>query len=482
MDIQNELTLSYYKELSSLSKNKSIYLVQHIESGKLFVKKILDVYSIDIYTQLKNASINGVPQIYECFEDDEKLYIIEEYIHGKTLEEELVENGTLSEERCISLLEQLCPIMESLHTLNPPIIHRDIKPSNIIITSDDTLKLVDFNAAKNYSYGSSKDTTLLGTHNFAAPEQYGFSQSDVRTDIYGIGVTINYLLTAQYPNECIYEGSLGAILSKCLKLNPEERYSSCNELLADIDSIKNTKKSYIAKLPKYILIVLIILALCLFAFAYMKFRNLPANAPSVNDTEAESVDFSEQLKSIDTSTITTPEEETDSADGDSIPVPSAESHEAISDSTSSDSTPADVSSDTPNTDDTKSSSTQKADSHSTSTKPANTTDSGSSGSNKKKQSTPSVEAPTPTPTPVPGLAGAGADISEPAASTNTAAPDSNTTGNTGSEDVAEGNDDNPLINDDVRRAQELIDDIQNGYYDDWYYYDDGDWYYYDEWY
>ena len=238
MDIQTELILSYYKELSPLSKDKNVYLVQHIETNTLYVRKILDVYNAGIYQQLKEANIPGIPSIYECIEDDNHLYIIEEYIHGRTLEAVFSEDGLISEELATDFILQLCSILNKIHSCNPPIIHRDIKPSNLILTSESTLKLIDFNAAKYYADGSSKDTTLLGTQNFAAPEQYGFSQSDVRTDIYGLGVTMNYLLTGKYPNEAISDGKLNKILSKCLKLTPDDRYSDCNELLRELNTNK----------------------------------------------------------------------------------------------------------------------------------------------------------------------------------------------------------------------------------------------------
>ena len=234
MNIQDELTLSFYKELSVLSKNKEVYLVQHTGTGVIYVKKSLKIFNSDIYRQLQKLNLPGIPQIYECIEDSENLYIIEEYIHGRTLDSIFNDSGVFTNELVCSLTAQLCQILHRLHTCNPPIIHRDIKPSNLILTTDDKLKLIDFNAAKNYTEGASKDTMLLGTQNFAAPEQYGFSQSDIRTDIYGIGVTMNYLLTGKYPNEEIYQGSLHNLLDKCLRMSPSERYSNCEELIKDI--------------------------------------------------------------------------------------------------------------------------------------------------------------------------------------------------------------------------------------------------------
>jgi len=281
MDIQNELILSYYKELSPLSKEKNVYLVQHVETNSLYVRKIIDVYNSNIYHQLKSLNIPGIPQIYECIEDDNKLYVIEEYIHGRTLEDIYNKEGLFKDDVVTDLTVQLCAILNSLHSCNPPIIHRDIKPSNLILTSESTLKLIDFNAAKNYIDGSSKDTTLLGTQNFAAPEQYGFSQSDIRTDIYGLGVTMNFLLTGKYPNEKITDGKLNTILSKCLKLSPDERYIDCNALLADLNKKKLGIMDKIVPLNTVLLIItLILLAL----FGFLLFNHRAADSAKSTDS------------------------------------------------------------------------------------------------------------------------------------------------------------------------------------------------------
>lgn len=246
MTIQNELTLSFYKEVDVLNKEKQIFLVKHVETGQFFIKKILNTYNAEIFKQLKLHRPKGIPQIHECIEDDNLLYVIEDYIQGKTLEELFKERGIFTKEEVYGLMLQLCPILSQIHSFDPIIIHRDIKPSNIIISPEGALWLIDFNAAKNFTDGINSDTQLLGTRYFAAPEQYGFGQSDERTDIYGLGATMNYLLTGKYPNEFISEGKLHSILDKCLRLEPTDRYKSSSELLLELtgqDSYTENKAS-----------------------------------------------------------------------------------------------------------------------------------------------------------------------------------------------------------------------------------------------
>ncbi|HAE81446.1 MAG TPA: hypothetical protein DCG70_07860 [Lachnoclostridium sp.] len=99
------------------------------------------------------------------------------------------------------------------------------------MTPEGELRLLDMNAAKYYRQAA-RDTQLIGTHGYAAPEQYGFGASDVRTDIYSVGVVINQMLTGHFPNEQMAQGRLGRIAERCVRMNPEERYPSAAALLA----------------------------------------------------------------------------------------------------------------------------------------------------------------------------------------------------------------------------------------------------------
>ena len=121
-------------------------------------------------------------------------------------------------------------MLKSLHTLTPPIIHRDLKLSNIILTSENLVYIVDFDTARYYESGQEQDTELLGTKEYAPPEQYGFGQSDARSDIYALGIIFNRLLTGEYPKHQLADDRYRSVISKCIRWNPEERFQTVEEL------------------------------------------------------------------------------------------------------------------------------------------------------------------------------------------------------------------------------------------------------------
>ncbi len=237
MTLDEKLRLSYYKEIAKLNEEHGIFLVQHIETHKVYVMKKLAHYNSSVYQNIVSLSPAGLPRIYELFEDEECLIVIEEYISGHTLWELLSEQGTFSASEVVSYALELCKILSSLHTCNPPIIHRDIKPSNIMLTPRGEIVLLDLNAAKYVDASQEEDTVLLGTKGYAAPEQYGFGASNAQTDIYALGVTMNVLLTGSVTEKYAKSNELQNIIQKCTQLNPEDRYRSVGELAASLKSL-----------------------------------------------------------------------------------------------------------------------------------------------------------------------------------------------------------------------------------------------------
>ncbi len=225
MNSSNHLSMSQYKDISILNETHKIYIVQHQETKKIFVKKILDVYNASIYQYLQTSYVEGTPQIIDLYEDDNSLTVIEEYISGETLQDK-INNGSLDHRYIYYYIKELCTILNRLHSLNPPIIHRDIKPSNILITAYNHVVLLDFNAAKFFTNINSPDTILLGTQGYAAPEQYGFGSSTQQTDIYAIGVLLRELISSSK----IPLHQFDSIISKCTQINPADRFTSVSEL------------------------------------------------------------------------------------------------------------------------------------------------------------------------------------------------------------------------------------------------------------
>lgn len=237
MTLEEESRLSFYRELTVLDEKKNIVLVQDIRNSELCVKKTLDIYSRDVYEQLASVRIEGVPAVKECVADDGKLIVVEEYVQGRSLKQVLDEQGLLNEEQAYEIAVQLVDILVRLHQLEPAIVHRDIKPSNIIIEKNGHVNLIDFNAARHVNADKNEDTRMLGTVYFAAPEQFGFGQSDERTDIYGLGATINYIMTGDKPGAGIAECIFSDILKKCLMVDAKDRYQSAAELRGVLDML-----------------------------------------------------------------------------------------------------------------------------------------------------------------------------------------------------------------------------------------------------
>jgi len=143
----------------------------------------------------------GIPKFYGHFTDPEHWYLVMEYIPGRTLEEYLQKspNGYTSLAEALRIGVKLSSILEYLHLCKPPLIFRDVKPANVMLTPNGRVYLIDFGIARSFHSDKAKDTTPLGSPGYAAPEQYGKAQSDARTDIYGLGATLQTLLTGRDP-------------------------------------------------------------------------------------------------------------------------------------------------------------------------------------------------------------------------------------------------------------------------------------------
>ena len=122
-------------------------------------------------------------------------------------------------------------LFRSLHSLDA--VHRDIKPENVILRGSDAI-LIDFDAARLHKETHDTDTQILGTTGFAAPEQYGLSQSDLRTDIYSLGILINVMLTGEHPSRKQATGKLGRVVERCTHVNPEKRYKNVLRLMEEL--------------------------------------------------------------------------------------------------------------------------------------------------------------------------------------------------------------------------------------------------------
>ena len=239
MTLEEEYRLSCYEELTTLGDHDHITLVKNKLSGEIYVKKVLSRFSFDVYKTLMELNLPGIPHIYDLILNDDSLILIEDYIHGQTLEQLLQEKTTLNNHDSYDILQKICYILKSLHSQNPPIVHRDLKLSNIILTHDNLLYIVDFDTARYFEANKEQDTELLGTREYASPEQYGFGQSDPRSDIYALGVILNRLLTGKYPKQELYAGRYQSVISKCICLDPHDRFQSVDDLITALSQCQH---------------------------------------------------------------------------------------------------------------------------------------------------------------------------------------------------------------------------------------------------
>ncbi len=242
------------------NKQWAIKEVRKTGDKKLDVVRQNLIVEIDMLKKLNHPNL---PSIIDVIDKDDTFLIVMDYIQGNSLQKVLKNEGAQPQERVVRWGIQICDVLQYLHSQNPPIIYRDMKPANVMLKPDGNITVIDFGTAREFKIDSTEDTTCLGTKGYAAPEQYRGSkhhQTDERTDIYNLGVTLYHLLTNKHPNEPPYvlkpitewnsnlSTGLEKIIIKCTKEDPDERYQSCAELMYDLQhyrdgDIKNLKKS-----------------------------------------------------------------------------------------------------------------------------------------------------------------------------------------------------------------------------------------------
>ena len=204
---------------------KTICRARHKATGAEFIIKSLDV-CLPVYRFLCGVECENLPAVYEVYECVDGAVLIEEYVRG-TLLSTVIGERRLGYGEAKKIMLQLCGVLSYLHENG--FVHRDVKPENVIL-SGDTVKLIDFDAARVYDTDKTSDTRVLGTVGYASPEQFGLTQSDGRVDIYALGVLLNVMLTGVHPSERVAPGRAGRIVLKCTQINPEMRYKTAEKL------------------------------------------------------------------------------------------------------------------------------------------------------------------------------------------------------------------------------------------------------------
>lgn len=244
--------LAMDKRLNKQWAIKEIRKEKHNSNNAIVVKSILAEAQL-----MKKLDHAALPRIVDIIEDNEAIYVVMDYIEGETLSKILREYGPQPEETVIEWAKQLCEVLDYLHTRQPAVIYRDMKPSNVMLKPDGKIKVIDFGIAREYKENNNSDTVSLGTRGYAAPEQFGGKgQTDARTDVYCLGVTLYHLVTGKSPCEEPYEiypirrwnpalsGGLEKIIIKCTRPDPNDRYQSCAQMLYDLNHYKEIDDEY----------------------------------------------------------------------------------------------------------------------------------------------------------------------------------------------------------------------------------------------
>jgi len=235
----------------------AVYLVEdvHVFGKRWALKELLDTQlppaerpqalqqfaaEARLLVQLNHPNL---PQIADFFSEGGRQYLLMEYVDGETLEDILGKaSGFLPEAQVLEWAIQLCDVLTYLHGQNPPVIFRDLKPDNIMLARTGVLKLIDFGIARFFKPGQTRDTRNLGTPGFAAPEQYGKGQTDARSDIYSLGVTLHRLLTRHDPATQLFalpscrslnssvSPQFEAVIAKATQKDPGQRYQTAAEM------------------------------------------------------------------------------------------------------------------------------------------------------------------------------------------------------------------------------------------------------------
>lgn len=222
----------------SWREEQSVYLLEDREGTRSIIKRAEGKRKEALKREaqfLERLHFSFLPAFLSWNEEDDTGWLQRAYIPGDTLWE-LVERGEVFDAaRAGELLCRLCEIAGQLHRSDPPIIHRDFKPQNIVLTPEGNLFLIDLGTVRAYREGAPYDTEFMGTRKTAAPEQYGYRQTDCRTDIYALGVIYLYLLTGsmELQNEKVLSGvpkECRDIIERCTRMDPKERYGSAEQL------------------------------------------------------------------------------------------------------------------------------------------------------------------------------------------------------------------------------------------------------------
>lgn len=223
---EESLTRNFEKlEVIRKSDSGKVELYRHLKSGKKLIKIESKNRNENVFRKLRGVKSEYLPEIYDVCTGEKSVTVLEEYIEGTTLSEK----APVDKANAIKYAIDVCSALSVLHGLN--IVHRDVNPENIIIKENGSAVLIDLGISRLVTGTKNKDTNKLGTVYYAAPEQYGATESTFATDVYALGTLINYLLLGVYPSVKTPGGLLGIIIRKCTSTQIYNRYQNVNILI-----------------------------------------------------------------------------------------------------------------------------------------------------------------------------------------------------------------------------------------------------------
>ena len=226
MSVFNAYIYENLRSVAVLGRDTTLCIYE--PAHKLYVVKCVDTAAAALYRQIAALDCPHLAKILYVDDRDGRAIVVRAYLSGDSLADLLRGGRTLSEYEAVKIAAELCAGLEALHGIG--LVHRDVNPNNVIVTTDGFARLIDFGIARAVAPEKDTDTVILGTPGYAAPEQFGFRQSDARTDIYAVGVLLNRMLTGKLPNEQLAPGRLGKIVKKCTQIDASKRYKSVSAL------------------------------------------------------------------------------------------------------------------------------------------------------------------------------------------------------------------------------------------------------------